>query len=236
MDPRELEEKLERDNLTLKEHISKLQNTIKQIKSEIVGNNNSYSNETSTPLVEKREIRNKNKKELEEKDNNHLKFSFNNNCTAHSSGNNNSHNASKFYKYSEDEEEASVNYSEKKKIIRGELTNEKNEKSDKFLKNAKLEAKFEIPPNKNVYQNNLDKLRKEKDIIQQMETVKKKANLKKKFDDDDLDESEVDKFHQNYNSFKKGDINKRIKKSDSEEEEPKFSQNLPVFNNSMYFM
>merc|ERR1712232_466600 len=85
MDPKILEEKLEKDNLTLKEHILKLQNTIKNIKSDINHNNtsnlNTLTNETS--LIKDNSPKNQNLKQNLKEENsddeiNDLKFSFKN--------------------------------------------------------------------------------------------------------------------------------------------------------------
>lgn len=247
MDPKELEEKLERDNLTLKEHIMKLQNTIKQIKSEIVNNPENICNVSNTginngcnsvsKIKENQRNKIKSSNDLDEKDN-YLKFSFNNNNNAQTHFHSNSHSSnmvpsqipnhnSKLYKYSEDEESHNASFSKGDKKIKNTLGN-RDEKSEK------------IPAYKNVYQSNLEKLRKEKEIIQQMENFKKN-NLKKKFDDDELDENEVDKFHENYKNIKnekfrkKNEYSSEDDKIDNEKKkmEPDYSNtHVPVFNNS----
>lgn len=64
----ELEEKLEKDNLTLKEHILKLQSTIKQIKSDLIPNDNNNNNNN---------IKGNKKNKYNTEEEHHLKFSFN---------------------------------------------------------------------------------------------------------------------------------------------------------------
>jgi hypothetical protein len=242
MDPKELEEKLERDNLTLKEHIMKLQNTIKQIKSEIVNNPDNVCNVSNisnviSPIEKKENQRNKLKSsnDLDEKDND-LKFSFNNtgniqnqnHNNSYSSNNITSHNQnSKLYKYSEDEESHNASFNKGDKKIKNNLANKDSNSNDRSEK---------IPPYKNVYQTNLEKLRKEKEIIQQMENFKKN-NLKKKFDDDELDENEVDKFHQNYKNIKNEKFKNKSEYNSEDDERNKKESNFandhaPVFNNS----
>lgn len=92
MNPRELEEKLEKDNLTLKEHILKLQQTIKQIKSEMMkedsGEEEATLNKKQVHSLVSRNKNNlkdrknspdkmKNNRVKEERDDDNLKFSFN---------------------------------------------------------------------------------------------------------------------------------------------------------------
>jgi hypothetical protein len=72
MDHRELEEKLEKDNVTLKEHIMKLQNTIKQIKGEITTAEVEHKGRAVVGKKFKDSVR------KSSDDEEHLKFSFNN--------------------------------------------------------------------------------------------------------------------------------------------------------------
>lgn len=195
MDPRELEEKLERDNLTLKEHIMKLQNTIKHIKTEIVSNSTNNEKDSNN---------HKSKGFNDQKyEDNYLKFSFNNNtgCNYNDSG---------------------------KKII--ENTGNRNisiEREKYNFSNTK-----ENIMKKNIYHENFEKLRKEKDIIVQMENVKKKANLRKNFSDEEIDENEIDKFHQNYNNY--SILKRTLNRDQSDEEVDSSRRHIPTFNNSIF--
>jgi len=192
MDPKELEEKLERDNLTLKEHIFKLQNTIKQIKTEIL----TGDKEHETYLTNKNlSVGKNNSKDLDDQisnlnrnlvnDDNHLKFSFNN---------------------------KNNQVTDSKSIT--SLTNENliKLKSNSYSPNNPTgEKDFNIENNKikkNIYQENFHRIRKEKEILEKMETVKKKANLKKNFDDEDIDQDEINRFHKNYNTIKSNKHNR----------------------------
>ncbi len=190
MDPKELEEKLERDNLTLKEHIMKLQNTIKHIKTEIVSNNN---NDKEYSHVHKSKPLNDQKYE-----DNYLKFSFNNNT-----GNNFNDNGLKYLENN-----------------RKSIEREKSNTKENIMK-------------KNIYHDNFEKLRKEKDIITQMENVKKKANLRKNFSDEEIDENEIDKFHQNYNNY--SILKRTLNKDQSDEENDSTRRHVPTFNNSNFY-
>ncbi len=89
MDTKELEDKLEKDNLTLKEHILKLQNTIKNIKTELSNTNNNTTYVNTLSQIDISTIKNskvespKNNGKLNMKDDsdeeiNNLKFSFKN--------------------------------------------------------------------------------------------------------------------------------------------------------------
>ena len=91
MNSRDLEDKLEKDNITLKEHILKLQQTIKHIKSEMMTGdsreeNNSTIKKHNDSLQKTSKQINKNinphsekysQINLNEEDDDHLKFSFN---------------------------------------------------------------------------------------------------------------------------------------------------------------
>jgi hypothetical protein len=169
LDPRELEEKLERDNLTLKEQISKLQSTIKQIKSEITAGN---------PISNKNET----------KEDNHLKFSFNGNNYKQEFAGNNHNSSNNIY--------SNITCKSVKPNCLKETTPKKesehqNHNHNNHNKDLKLK--------KNIYSDNLEKIRKEKQIINEMEEFKKRANLKKTFSDEELDGTkEINKFHKNY--------------------------------------
>ena len=86
---------------------------------------------------------------------------------------------------------------------------------------------------KNIYHDNFEKLRKEKDIITQMENVKKKANLRKNFSDEEIDENEIDKFHQNYNNY--SILKRTLNRDQSDEENDSTRRHIPTFNNSKFY-
>jgi hypothetical protein len=172
MDHRELEEKLEKDNITLKEHIMKLQNTIKQIKGEITSTDLDHK----TKSIEKKPNK-KNKESIHKAsdDEEHLKFSFNN--------------------------------------------------TNMQVPEAKQEERR--VPNKpgNLYQENLQKIRNEKDTVLKMEQVKRKANIRRKYSDDS--DSEINKFHKNYKERRMSDDDEEISVNNNHR-----NSNAPVFKDS----
>lgn len=246
MDPKELEEKLERDNLTLKEHIFKLQNTIKQIKSEIVKGdkdsetqnnsgiknnyigkgiqNSKYTTKNNSPKRED-SLRNYLYEKTNKFDNltedHHLKFSFNNNQTVDSNN------------YNFENSLYSLNNDKKKNIPKAE--NSITSKNNSIISNTK--ESLPLQKNKvksNFYQENLERIRKEKEIVEKMETVKKKANLKKNYNDDELNNEEINKFHKHYNTVKVNKQNYNPRQSDDEGVEEDY-QEPPVFYDSKYY-
>jgi hypothetical protein len=176
MDHRELEEKLERDNFTLKEHIMKLQNTIKQIKGEI--NTNDYS-----------------------------RISYNHKEDKSNKANKNQHNDLREHLY-EEHENLKFSFNSKPNITEEYSTcSKKEDRSNNF------------------YQENLKKIRQEREMIKKMEDVKKKANIKKNYSEEDSDDGEIERFHKNF---------RKRRASDDEYEEEK-KKDRPIFKDSKIY-
>lgn len=190
MDPKDLEDKLEKDNLTLKEHILKLQSTIKNIKTELSNTNNNNTTYVNTLSHLDDFPKNKNLKKESPKQNNskktnimedsddeinHLKFSFKNIKA----------------------EQKLIDENKRKK----ETTDfKKDEENPKTFKNKKLSNEVEesnVYNPSHFYKDNLQKLKNEKDLIRKMERVKDNTNLRKKYDNNnsEKDDEEFDRFH-----------------------------------------
>ena len=173
MNSRDIEDKLEKDNITLKEHILKLQQTIKNIKSEMMtGDSREESNSTTQKINDSLQKTskpiNKNinqisdkyaKINLFEEDDDHLKFSFN-------------------------------------------VKDEKRNNSIEKLKEEKSKT--------NIYKDNFNKLRKENEIIEKTEKLKKESNLNKKYSDTNQDE--ILKLQKNIRNNFTSDMNHKNKR------------------------
>lgn len=214
MDAKDLEEKLEKDNLTLKEHIFKLQNTIKNIKSELGNTNVNTTYVNTLSQIDISTIKNSklespknngkgNLKEDSDDEINNLKFSFKNIKAEHKLLEENKRKreaAAAQYSHDKKEEDEfpnrykinPYNNIEKDKALIN--NNNNNEKSTNNIHNSN---------NKNhIYKDNFSKLKNEKDIIEKMENVRSSSNLKKKYDNLELDVNlEYEKF-QKLNSIK----------------------------------
>jgi hypothetical protein len=187
MNPRELEEKLEKDNLTLKEHILKLQQTIKQIKSEIMtGDSREEVLPTNKKQADSSDIRNKtnykDKKFIpeniiqhdkdEDRDDNNLKFSFN---------------------------------------VRDEKVSEKRKNSQEKIKEEKNKTNTN-----NIYKDNFTKIRKEKEILEKTEKLKKESNLGKKYFD--ANKEEILKFQKNLRNNNYLNVNEQKSRKEKDDE------------------
>lgn len=229
MDSKELEDKLEKDNLTLKEHILKLQNTIKNIKTELSNTNNNTTYVNTLSQIDISTIKNskiespknngkQNIKDDSDEEINSLKFSFKNikaeqklleeNKRKRENALNNNNN---FIKNKKDEEAISNskiktnfddmhNSNSNKYKYDHEISNNKNNKiKDKNIVGAIVKS--------HVYKENFSKVKNEKDIIQKMENVRNAANIKKSYAGPDSDEdSEYERF-QRLNKLMKNDAN-----------------------------
>jgi len=237
MDPKELEDKLEKDNLTLKEHILKLQNTIKNIKSELSHTNNNTTYVNTLSQIDISTIKNskiespKNNGKLNIKDDsdeeiNNLKFSFKNIKAEQKLLEENRRKREAATKNKQEEENINA-----KNKFNNEIDNTKNK--------YEFEKKDDIIKNDHVYKNNLSKLKSEKDIIEKMENVRNNSNIKKLYNDpnpeDDLEYEKFQKINklknknnkanynnienereiENYHKFNLDDLNfKNVKKND----------------------
>ena len=203
MNPRELEEKLEKDNLTLKEHILKLQQTIKQIKSEMMKED---SGEEVTTMNKKQvhSLVSKNKNNLKDKKNSPEK--------------------NKNYEVEEfrgDDDNLKFSFN-----VRDEKLPEKRKNSQENIKEDKKN---------NIYKENLIKLRKEKEIIEKTEKLKKDNNLKKKYSDDYKEE--ILKFQRNLRNNDHLSLNDQNFKKDkydsnNNKEEEYDKENIPFKNSN----
>jgi hypothetical protein len=247
MDPKLLEEKLEKDNITLKEHILKLQNTIKNIKSEINYNNsssyiNSISNiETSTNKSKNNSPKNKIKTNINinlkddnsDEEINNLKFSFKN-----------IKNEQKLLQ-------------EKRKKRQMLIKSTEGIKEENFENEEKENENYKINNNNinnnqrnfnHIYKDNFSKIKNEKNLIEKMENVRNLSNIKTTFNNygnhshshnnnnsnsDSEKEKELNKFHK-VNSFKKKIENIMNNENDNFNEEDNFDnnyrENLHIFN------
>jgi hypothetical protein len=70
-------------------------------------------------------------------------------------------------------------------------------------------------------------MRQEREMIKKMEEVKKNANIKKKYSDEDPDDAEIEKFQ-------KCVRNRRISDDEYEESEEK-AKEVPIFKDSKFF-
>jgi hypothetical protein len=176
---KELEEKLERDNLTLKAHIQKLQDTIKQIKSEINHDEKATKSSFSSKTIQKN----------------------NKNVTSNLSSSNNLKREESPPSMTE-----SRNTNHELNNLKFSFNNIQKEKTDhnNNISHENLNPKIKQSPNnkkKNFYQENTEKLRKEKEMIEKMQTVKKKANIQKTYSEEEADFDEINKFHNNQNIY-----------------------------------
>lgn len=191
MDPRELEEKLEKDNLTLKEHIQKLQNTIKHIKSEIIikdeYEDKEHANKKYKNTKENKSTTNKNKISPAVKDKHKEQIPM------------------LQEDYGDHDNDLKFSFNDKEKISKGN-PHLNIEEEDLYL-----DRKLNDTKKKNIYQENIDKLRKEKDLINRMESIK--FQTKKNFSND-VSTEELRKF-QDY-------VVNRHTQSDSSDKEEKY--------------
>lgn len=203
MDPKELEDKLEKDNLTLKEHILKLQNTIKNIKTELSNTNNNTTYVNTLSQIDISTIKNskvespKNNGKLNNKDEsdeeiNNLKFSFKNiKAEQKLLLEENKRKKENSYKNKKDDNlnlKTKINYEE-------DYNSNENNKYQNDLGEKNKDKKIGVV-NSHVYKDNFAKIKNEKDIIEKMESVRNTANLKKKYmATDSDDDSEYEKFH-----------------------------------------
>jgi hypothetical protein len=233
MNPRELEDKLERDNLTLKEHIQKLQETIKQIKSEISSGNDIKEGESFSNY---NNLNNKNNKKLNISNKINTNVNSNINLTKKSSQNNshlindNSESISDYLNHIHNRE-----IEEDSSHLKFSFNNENNNKNE-------INSNINLNPctneskemKKHIYHDNFDKIRKEKEVIDKIEKMKKTVNLKKKYsdgEDEDEKKSELYKFHQMMKVQKNNGIGNKntltaVNRSDDEmEDNPNINTN-----------
>ena len=215
MNSNDIEEKLERDNLTIKEQILNLQNTIKKLKKDMLSSKeskqfqedeNKYQKITTNSNINSNtnniiDDENENEKERERERERQLKFSFNNRMFQQENKNNINEDNNNFnneneeigninyrdsnFSYKNSEETYGKEYLNNKKII--EYNNEEDYKGtfgheNNIYKNNNYKPKLINNENENIkknfYQENIEKMKKEKELIEEMSKIKKKINSK----------------------------------------------------------
>ena len=197
MNSNEIEKKLERDNLTIKEQILNLQNTIKKLKQDMLSSKESKQYKEDDKKFQKvisnthendNIIEDENEREKERQL--ELKFSFNktfqqnknkyennyineNEIEKEEIGNSNYRNSNYSYKdNNEDIYEKPNNNKYNNEDYKGTFGHENNNNNRNKLNNIQNEIK------RNFYQENIEKMKKEKELIEEMSKIKKKINSK----------------------------------------------------------
>jgi len=243
MDPKELEDKLEKDNLTLKEHILKLQNTIKNIKTELSNTNNNTTYINTLSQIDISTIKNSkiespkyngklNNKDDSDEEINNLKFSFKNIKAEQKllEENKRKRENDLIKNNNKKAEETNLHLKSKNKYDDTESYASNNNSYKKDFEEKMKDKKNNI--NSHIYKDNFAKIKNEKEIIEKMENVRNTANLKKKYTGTDSNEdTEYEKFHRINNLTKNNNVNNNNNKK-LEEGENNCKQYDNNYNNS----